>query len=356
MTPRPLSREAREASPRPSSVLEDGDGDSIMTSSRPSSLALMPPASTSSGPASPPSLRDILTNIAPPPYTLSAFTAFLSQNHCMETLEFTMDADRYRSVYANFMAAQAAGFSDGSDHVCSLWRKIITAYIKQYGPREVNLPAHVRDRILSLPATPIPPNPSELDEAVRIVYELMNDSVLGPFLASVTAHHDEVAEDDAHDSSRQARSRLRMTRDMSSSSDESSRSPKIGFLPILNIPWTSEPKSSASSSSDPAERGGLTDDSTNTPSPTGTGNEPMTPPTTPPMSDWGFSGTPGGLHKALSQHSNGWKKMGAKLGLNRMGRSKRGHSSSATSAPVAPVDVDIPARDQDHARRKTNPL
>jgi len=310
----------------------------------------MPPASTSSGPASPPLLRDILTNMAPPPYTLSAFTAFLSQNHCMETLEFTMDADRYRSVYANFMAAQAAGFSDGSDHVCSLWRKIITAYIKQYGPREVNLPAHVRDRILSLPATPIPPNPSELDEAVRIVYELMNDSVLGPFLASVTAHHDEVVEDDTHDS-RQARSRHRMTRDMSSSSDESSRSPKIGFLPMLNIPWTSEPKSSASSSSDPAERGALTDDSIHTPSPTG--NEPMTPPTTPPMSDWGFSGTPGGLHKALSQHSSGWKKMGAKLGLNRMGRSKRGHSSSATSAPV---DVDIPARDQDHARRRTNPL
>jgi hypothetical protein len=45
--------------------------------------------------------------------------------------------------------------------------------------------------------------------------------------------------------------------------------------------------------------------------------------------------------------------MGAKLGLNRMSRSKRGHSSSTTSAPV---DVDLPTRDPDHARRKTNPL
>lgn len=345
MTPRPLSREAKEGSPRPSSVIEDGDGDSAMTTSRPSSLALMPPASTSASPASPPSLRDILTDVAPPPFTLGAFTAFLSQNHCMETLEFTMDADRYRSVHANFMAAQAAGFSDGSDHVCSLWHKIINAYILPYGHREVNLPSRVRDRLLSLPAAPVPPHPSELDEAVRIVYELMNDSVLGPFLAALAPQHDEFAMADPHDP-RQPRPRNRMPRDLSSSSDESSRSPKMSFLPMLNIPWTSEPKSSASSTSDAAERGGLTDSSNNTPSPTG--NEPMTPPTTPPMSDWAFS-SKGIGHPS----SSGWKKMGAKLGLNRMGRSKRGHSSSTTSAPV---DVDIPMRDPDHARRKTNPL
>jgi hypothetical protein len=262
----------------------------------------------------------------------------------METLEFTMDADRYRSVYSNFLREQAAGYADGADYVCSHWQKIINAYILPYGHREVNLPAHVRDRLLSLPSTPVPPDPSELDEAVRIVYELMNDSVLGPFLASVAAQYDVAADDDAHDP--RARSRLRIPRDLSSS-DESSRSPKIGFLPMLNIPWTSEPKSSASSSSDPAERGGLTDDNANTPSPTG--NEPMTPPTTPPMSDWGFSTSPGGLHKA----SSGWKKMGAKLGLNRMSRSKRGHSSSTTSAPV---DANLPTRDPDHTRRKTNPL
>ncbi|KAK4155249.1 hypothetical protein C8A00DRAFT_42133 [Chaetomidium leptoderma] len=299
MTPRPLSR---ESTTRPSSVLEDGDGDSIMSTSRPSSLALMPPASATSNPASPPSLRDILTNMAPPPYTLGAFTAFLSHNHCMETLEFTMDADRYASVYSNFLGEQIAGSPDGKDHVCSLWQKIINAYIKPYGNREVNLPAHVRDRLLSLPSMPVPPHPSELDEAVRIVYELMNDSVMGPFLAAVMAHQEGA---DAHDP-RHARTRHWGPKDMSSSSDDSGRSPKMGFLPMLNIPWTSEPKSSASSSSDPAERAGLTDDSANTPSPTG--NEPMTPPTTPPISDWEFSTSPGGLHKAINSHSSGWKK------------------------------------------------
>lgn len=329
----------------------------------------MPPSTAPAAPiSSPPSLRDILTSTAPPPFTLGAFTAFLSQNHCMETLEFTMDAERYRSVYSNFYgehtAAAAAAESpsaDSHEHVCSLWRKIINAYILQYSHREVNLPAPIRDRLLSLPSAPVPPDPSELDEAVKIVYELMNDSVLGPFLASMTAHDEDAGETDmvdVHDAheNRQSRSRLRMPRDPSASSDESSRSPKMGFLPILNMSWTSEPKSSASSSSDPTERGALTDDGANTPSPTG--NEPMTPPTTPPMTDWGFSNASGGLHKALSTHSSGWKKMGAKLGLNRMGRSKRGHSSAATSAPVDVAAVDTPMRDAgaDHTRRKTNPL
>jgi hypothetical protein len=80
----------------------------------------------------------------------------------------------------------------------------------------------------------------------------------------------------------------------------------------------------------------------------------MTPPTTPPTSDWGFSTSPGGgLHKAISAHNNGWKKMGAKLGLSRMSRNKRGHSASVTSAGP---DADVSMSDSSQSRRKTNPL
>ncbi|KAL2179975.1 RGS domain-containing protein [Thermothelomyces heterothallicus CBS 202.75] len=344
MPPRPISRESTQ----PASVLEGAEADSIMSASRPPSLALMPPSSACSDPASPPSLRDILTNNAPPPYTLGAFTAFLSQNHCMETLEFTMDADRYSAAYSNLVRReQASGSRESNEYVSSLWKKIISAYIVPYGHREVNLPAHVRDRLLSLSYTPVPPDPSELDEAVRIVYELMNDSVLGPFLASVTPQHDWTEENDP----RHARSRLRIPRDMSSSSDEASRSPKVGFLPMFSMPWATEPKSSTTSSSEPAERG-LTDSNLITPSPAST--EPMTPPTTPPVSDWEHT-SPGVVHhRAASSQSSGWKRVGAKLGFGRISRSKRGHSSSATSGP--PGLEEMSRREPDHPRRKTNPL
>ncbi|GAB1313081.1 hypothetical protein MFIFM68171_03291 [Madurella fahalii] len=302
-----------------------------MSTSRPSSLALMPPASAPTSPASPPSLRQILTNTALPPYTLGAFMAFLSQNHCLETLEFTMDAERYRTAYADFVAQQTAGAGDGSEHVCSLWQKLMHAYILPCGSREVNLPAHVRDHLLSLPATDVPPDPSELDGATRIVYELMNDSVLGPFLASVAPPVDEATGTEVPDP-RHGRSRLRLHRESSSTSEDSSRSPKSGFLPMLNIAWAGEPKSSASSSSDPAEReDGLTDDNANTPSPTG-GHEPMTPPTTPPTSDWAFSTSPGSFQRAITAHNNSWKKMGAKLGLGRKARSKSSSDASTSDA------------------------
>ncbi|KAK4178542.1 hypothetical protein QBC36DRAFT_209237 [Triangularia setosa] len=335
----------KELTPRPSAVFQDGDGDSIMSTSRPSSVALMPPSAPANA-TSPPSLRDILTDTALPPYTLGAFTAFLSQNHCLETLEFTLQAERYRTAYANIVGTgeRPPSIGDGSEHICLLWQKLMHTFIQPCGVREVNLPARVRDRLLSLPCVPIPPNPSELDEAVKIVYELMNDSVLGPFLASVAPHEEETHDHDP----RLFRSRLRIPRDSSSlSADESIRSPKSAFLPMLNLAWASEPKSSASSSSDPTEHGGLSDDSGNAPSPPA--NEPMTPPTTPPTSDWAFANTsPGSLQRAISAHNSGWKKMGAKLGLSRRGRTKRDHPTSAGGLEVVPISQDPATSSHQH--------
>ncbi|KAK4077559.1 hypothetical protein Purlil1_12321 [Purpureocillium lilacinum] len=57
-------------------------------------------------------------------------------------------------------------------------------YIAPSAPRQINIPSRVRDSLLSKPSDPFPPDPSELDEACRIVYELMNDSLLIPFLQS----------------------------------------------------------------------------------------------------------------------------------------------------------------------------
>jgi hypothetical protein len=57
----------------------------------------------------------------------------------------------------------------------------------------------------------------------------------------------------------------------------------------------------------------------------------MTPPTTPPSTDLGFSTSPGSFHRAITAHNNGWKKMGAKLGLSRKGRNKQPTSAGPAS-------------------------
>ncbi|KAF2840756.1 regulator of G protein signaling superfamily, partial [Patellaria atrata CBS 101060] len=166
--------------------------------SRPLTVAI-PRSAFATGPYCPrrPNLTEILANTAPPPWTLSAFMAYLSQNHCLETLEFTMDASRYRKHYNKMIArspqAQISPVSEECKYVKMLWRRLLEAYIAPNGPREVNLPSDVRDRILSQSDLYSPPPPDTLTPAVEKVYELMEESVLVPFLNSLcpqTAHPD----------------------------------------------------------------------------------------------------------------------------------------------------------------------
>ncbi|TDZ37248.1 hypothetical protein C8035_v007377 [Colletotrichum spinosum] len=190
-----------------------------------------------------------------------------------------MDAERYRKAYEQIITNHE-WIGDGYDHVCSLWEKLMQAYIIPYSPREVNLPSPVRDRLIAQSCSSSPPSPSELDEAVKIVYELMNDSVLLPFIDGATSR-------------------------------------------------------SASASAEHTEREGTTDDGGSAASP---GTEPMTPPTTPPTSDWTFSTSPGGFQRALVAHKDGWKKVGAKLGLHRKSRSNR-RNNPPSSAPTVGADM-----------------
>jgi len=113
--------------------------------------------------------------------------AYLSQNHCLENLEFTMDASRYRKHY------QALHCSDPA-HVRKLWQKLLDAYIAPNGAREVNLPCCVRDKLLAIPNRRSPPPPEALEPAVRIVRDLMQESVLVPFLtecAQTASYHNQ---------------------------------------------------------------------------------------------------------------------------------------------------------------------
>lgn len=100
-----------------------------------------------------------------------------------------MDAQRYRTHYNAMIKADArtstSPATEESDFVSLLWQKLLDAYIAPSGPREVNLPAAIRDRLLSLPYTSTAPDPAELEPAAKLIYKLMDESVLHPFLTSV---------------------------------------------------------------------------------------------------------------------------------------------------------------------------
>jgi hypothetical protein len=310
--------------------------------SRPLSVAIPRTPFGSAGPYCPrrPNLSDILNNKSPPPWTLAAFMAYLSQNHCLETLEFTMDASRYRKHYNKMATRSPAGqIVPGSEecvYVQSLWQKLLEAYIVPNGPREVNIPSEVRDSLIKQSNADVPPLPATLDTAVQKVYDLMEESVLVPFLNSFypqTANPDSAENTSNEDLPHSAhpsqsyddRSMYRQSRRLRRSSPPFSQSIPASAPPIQNrqsapstfsqfartlshsarhisspssgshsarppssavlSPWSSNQSESTGNSPVPdLSAGGLTDD-TSASSPSAMG-EPMTPPTTPPQCDY----------------------------------------------------------------------
>ncbi len=312
-----LSTPSPETSPRASLAISDWDADDEGTMSAedsvpPQSLSLKTSRQTSDfyNMPSRPTLADVLSNSAPPPWTLSAFTAYLSQNHCLENLEFTMDAERYRQRYEEILVEMSGIPTDceESDFLRSLWQRLLDAYIIPDGAREINIPSNIRQRLLSLPNHTSPPEPDVLGAAVKIIFDLMEESVLVSFLNEVPspAYNEQWNESDENLSARIHGSRERIRRSRS----RNRTSPPASSLDVPGSPHAYSPgrlatfpsKSSRAAShfsSGSGDASSLTDDSA---SPSSPNREPMTPPTTPPSSDFGGS-------SPRSRGDNTWKKM-----------------------------------------------
>ncbi|KAI9806183.1 MAG: hypothetical protein M1825_006298 [Sarcosagium campestre] len=276
-----------------------------------------------------PTLAEVLSNTSPAPYTLTAFMAFLSQNHCLETLEFTMDASRYQKHYDQTTQSGPNG-GEGQAYVMMLWQRLLAAYIVPNGPREVNLPGDIRDQLLSQPTDASPPSPAALEPAVKIIYDLMDESAFVPFLNSVPLYREAHSyplpwrgsdeETSSRASGEESNLRAKHTRrpsspprpmDLLSSSlpssggSQQSRPSRTSNLTAgLSRGMRTSPHISSSSG---GSGDNLTDDSGSASSP---GREPMTPPNTPPTSD--VSGSP----RSRGQ-DNTWKKMTGKLGWKK---------------------------------------
>lgn len=307
-----------ETSPRASITISDWDADDEETMSaedlgplQPLNVKTSTQTSDFYNMPSRPTLADVLSNSAPPPWTLSAFTAYLSQNHCLENLEFTMDADRYGRRYDE-MIAHMSGIPrdcEECDILRSLWHRLLHAYIIPDGAREINIPSNIRQMLLSLPYDTSPPEPHVLGAAVKIIFDLMEESVLVSFLNEVPspAYNEQWNESDENLVSAQYGSRELIRRSRS----RKRASPPASGLDVPNSPHAFPPgrlatalhsrshRAASHFSSGSGDASSLTDDSTSPSSPT---REPMTPPTTPPSSDFGGN-------SPRSRGDNAWKKM-----------------------------------------------
>ncbi|KAM5358926.1 hypothetical protein ACJZ2D_014876 [Fusarium nematophilum] len=134
-----------------------------------------------------PSLDDVISDLFPDPWSLHDVTAYLSKSHCLETIQFLQDASRYRACYAEIVDSPRIPQESLSRHYGFLhdqWEDLINTYIVPDGDRELNLPSQVRARLETPRSSEIPPHPSELDDAVKIVRDLLEGSILSGFLNS----------------------------------------------------------------------------------------------------------------------------------------------------------------------------
>lgn len=325
--------------PSPTSSSSDSEFDEDMDStsgSRPISFSVPRGAY---GPMRP-SLEQVLANTAPAPYTLSAFMAYLSQNHCLETLEFTLEAKRYRETFEAVTHQLGEYPSANTDfpecqHLCMLWQRLLTAYILPGSPREINVTSDVRDNILRQAAVNPPPHPQVLDVAVKLTHELMEESIFMPFLnshstsaysaPSCSSEFSPCSDDgvmvlskssfEEHHTEKRSRSKSKRLTPPSSAKElgppfaASSHSGKSNFTLSM---MTSLGKSAHRSGQTPSPGGNdlaLTDDSGSNASM----GELMTPPTTPPSTD----PFPFLSQSPKNRTENPWKKMGMMLGFKK---------------------------------------
>lgn len=388
-----IETSSAESSPRCSTFYDDNTEDEEEEKnvpmpdyipSRPLTVSIPRGYAHAEGPYCPrrPNLSEILANTAPPPWTLSAFMAYLSQNHCLETLEFTMDASRYRKHYNKMTSRSPGGQISPSSEECNyvkmLWQRLLDAYIAPNGPREVNLPSDVRDSLLSQSNPYLPPHPSTLEPAVSKIYELMEESVLVPFLNSIcpssaytqgvnTSQENLGSHYSQTMSSPQAMSApmsgpipahrvsapSNLTSPFSRSMTSAAAHTRFNSGPATTTSYTSAHRmtqSSYSSGASGSASDSLTDDSGSASSPSAI-DDPMTPPTTPPMTDYAYGfqapppqnvpersgNTPSPRH-SRGEHGLGmglagatahsWKRVSSKLGWKkRSGGALRGGGS-----------------------------
>jgi len=132
-------------------------------------------------------LPEVISNLTSETSRLNDFTAYLSKNHCLETFQFIQDASKYRAHYAEIVEDKEIPWEylrRHYDYLQKQWEDLLSTYILSNGHREVNLPSEIRTRLFGLCSSALPPYPSALDDAVKTVLELMEDSILPGFMKS----------------------------------------------------------------------------------------------------------------------------------------------------------------------------
>ncbi|CAD0024230.1 unnamed protein product [Aureobasidium pullulans] len=129
-------------------------------------------------------MEDILANRVPTPWTYASFVAYLSDNYCLEILQFALAAAQYKERYdfvSSIPGRRVSLPSQESQDLLILWTSLVETYLLPDGEREVNLPSQIRDPIIYYTLEQRAADPQVLESAILATWELMEGLILSSY-------------------------------------------------------------------------------------------------------------------------------------------------------------------------------
>ncbi|TIA40448.1 hypothetical protein D6C79_07444 [Aureobasidium pullulans] len=160
-------------------------------------------------------MEDILANRVPTPWTYASFVAYLSDNYCLEILQFALAAAQYKERYdfiSSIPGRRVSLPSQESQDLLILWTSLVETYLLPDGEREVNLPSQIRDPIIGYTLEQRAADPQVLDHVslerlspLVVLKEQkstpgMNEAAVREWRTSCTAPGHEFARSSSHSS------------------------------------------------------------------------------------------------------------------------------------------------------------
>ncbi|THW37302.1 hypothetical protein D6D21_08319 [Aureobasidium pullulans] len=133
-------------------------------------------------------MEDILANRVPTPWTYASFVAYLSDNYCLEILQFALAAAQYKEQYdfvSSIPGRRVSLPSQESQDLLILWTSLVETYLLPDGEREVNLPSRIRDPIIGYTLEQRAADPQVLESAILATWELMEGLILSSYVSEI---------------------------------------------------------------------------------------------------------------------------------------------------------------------------
>ncbi|KAF9891694.1 hypothetical protein FE257_003706 [Aspergillus nanangensis] len=133
-----------------------------------------------------PQPEDVLAGSALEPYTFESFVDYLSQDHCIEILDFLSDAKVYIDTYrASAASIRGTKMTSESQRLGKQWKTLMSTYIAPGAPDELNIPESISASLLdNTDVIMKPPSPTKLEPAIRHAHKILTESALIPFIQS----------------------------------------------------------------------------------------------------------------------------------------------------------------------------